>query len=191
MPTAKAPINFVDNKSLIEEIKKSKIIQEENPDKTPSECLTPELVSMIVLMVDNYSTKGNFRGYSYLEDMKSEALMSLCRGVLKFDPNKSSQAFSYCTSIMTHAFLHLIEGEKKLRNIRDNILVQSDQNPSSAAQKDEFYNQDEHELDGTKRLGRVKRRRQSAAKTKPKKAPLKKTKNEIVDTKDQEKKDES
>lgn len=99
-----------------------------------AECMTPELVKMIMMLVDKYGTRANWRGYTYIDDMKAEALVSLLNGTLKFDPEKSQNPFGYMTQIVTHSFLTTLDKEKKVRRIRDDILEQHGFSPSHTRQ---------------------------------------------------------
>ncbi len=125
---------YAPNSDLMEEIEKSKKKQEEFPDKTPAECLTPRLVDMIILIVQNYSQKNNWRNYTYIDDMRGDARLSLVQNALKFNPEKSRNPFGYYTQIVTHSFLTFLEKEKKIRRIRDDILEQNLLNPSNTRQ---------------------------------------------------------
>lgn len=71
-------------------------------------------------LVENYATKSNFSGYSFLEEMKSKAIYFLLMYSKGFDPNKISKrtkqkvrAFAYCTQFIFHAFLQVIKKENK------------------------------------------------------------------------------
>ena len=47
--------------------------------------MTDELGKMMIKLADNISTKGNWSGYSYLDEMKALAVMTLIEHGLKFD----------------------------------------------------------------------------------------------------------
>lgn len=64
-------------------------------------------------LVENYATKSNFSGYSYLDEMKSKAILFLLQYSTGFDPKKSNNAFAYCTQFVYHAFLQVIKKENK------------------------------------------------------------------------------
>jgi DNA-directed RNA polymerase specialized sigma24 family protein len=133
---------YLNNARLLEHIALSKIAWEKaknkckNPDKMPSaaQCMTPEMVKMIMMLVDRYAQRANWRGYTYIDDMKSEALLSLLNGSLKFNPEKSKNPFGYMTQIVTHSFLTTLDKEKKVRRIRDDILEQYGLDPSNTRQ---------------------------------------------------------
>jgi DNA-directed RNA polymerase specialized sigma subunit len=107
-----------------------------DPDSMPSaaECMTPELVKMLMMLVERYAQRANWRGYTYIDDMKSEALVSLLNGSLKFKPEVSQNPFGYLTQIVTHSFLTTLDKEKKVRRIRDDILEQHGFSPSNTRQ---------------------------------------------------------
>ncbi len=103
--------------------------------------VTPELAKMIWMIAERYSRKHNFVGYSFREDMVSAALMNLCNNALKFNPEKSSNPFSFYTTAIHHSFLQYMADEKKHRTIRDSLLIDAGSNPSFG-----FGESDDHEL---------------------------------------------
>jgi len=126
--------NYLNNASLIEEIMISKDTKTSNPNWTPAQCMTPKLVGMLQMLVDRYSQKVNWRGYTYIDDMRSEAIVSLMQNALKFNPEKSQNPFGYYTQIVTHSFLTFLDKEKKVRRIKDTLLEQQGFTPSHARQ---------------------------------------------------------
>ena len=69
-------------------------------------------------LVDNYATKSNFSGYSYLEEMKSRAIWFLLSYSKGFNPEKSNNAFAYCTQIVKNAFIQVIKKENKISDAK-------------------------------------------------------------------------
>ena len=134
--------NYLNNARLLEHISISKERWEEakrginDPDSMPSaaQCMTPELIKMLMMLVERYAQRANWRGYTYIDDMKSEALVSLLNGSLKFKPEVSQNPFGYLTQIVTHSFLTTLDKEKKVRRIRDDILEQNGFSPSNTRQ---------------------------------------------------------
>lgn len=92
--------------------------------------VTDKLIGMIRQIAERYSHKHNFVGYSYREDMVCAAVMNLCNNALKFNPEKSSNPFSFYTTAIHNSFLQYMADEKKHRNIRDALLVDAGANPS-------------------------------------------------------------
>lgn len=71
------------------------------------------LGEMFICLVDNYATKTNFSGYSFLEEMKGRAIFFLLKYSKSFKIEKSDNAFAYCTQIVKNAFIQVIKTEKK------------------------------------------------------------------------------
>lgn len=92
--------------------------------------ITPELAKMLVLLAERYSRHYRFSGYSYRDDMVSEALANLCQNALKFNPERSSNPFAFYTTAIHRSFLQYLNIEKRHRNIRDSLLIELGENPS-------------------------------------------------------------
>ena len=92
--------------------------------------ISNELAKMLMLLTERYSKSSKFGGYTFREDMVSEALINLCQNALKFDPTKSSNPFAFYTTSIHHSFLQYLNHEKKHRNIRDAQLIELGENPS-------------------------------------------------------------
>ena len=92
--------------------------------------ISNKLAQMLMLLTDRYSKSSKFGGYTFREDMVSEALINLCQNALKFDPEKSSNPFAFYTTSIHHSFLQFLNNEKKHRNIRDKMLIELGENPS-------------------------------------------------------------
>ena len=92
--------------------------------------LTNELAKMLMMLTRKYAQRPCFSGYTYKEDMISEALANLCQNALKFNPEKSSNPFAYYTTCINSSFLQFLNVEKKHRRIRDQMLIDIGENPS-------------------------------------------------------------
>jgi DNA-directed RNA polymerase specialized sigma24 family protein len=123
----------IDNEELFREVVKSKERLKKNPDY-PAEAITPRLAQMFVLMVNNYATAGNWSGYSYLEEMKGEALLGLSAKWHKFDETKGDNPFAYYTRIMFTRFVSQLGKEKRPQVVRDAILESRGEDPSLSKQ---------------------------------------------------------
>lgn len=87
--------------------------------------LTNRLATQFMLLVERYSQKGNWRGYTWLEDMKGQALVQLIDAALKFDEGMSDNPFSYYTMICTNCFRGILNSEKRVSEIKNKIMVES------------------------------------------------------------------
>jgi hypothetical protein len=66
--------------------------------------------------------------------MKGQALLQLSQIGLQFDESKSSNPFAYFTATITNSFTRILNIEKKMQNIRDDILEINGLNPSYTRQ---------------------------------------------------------
>lgn len=92
--------------------------------------LSDELAKMLMMLTRKYANRPCFSGYTYKEDMISEALANLCQNALKFNPERSKNPFAFYTSCINNSFLHVLSVEKKHRRIRDQLLIDIGENPS-------------------------------------------------------------
>lgn len=89
---------------------------------------TDNLVKIIVLTVNRISTLNMFRHYTYLDDMKAEAIYQSLRGITKFDLTKKNESgqnmssFSYLSQIIHNAFKQILKKEKRNRDIKDQVI---------------------------------------------------------------------
>lgn len=69
-------------------------------------------------------------GNTYNEEMRGQALLQLSQIGLQFDESKSQNPFAYYTAAITNSFTRILNIEKKMQNIRDDILEMNGLNPS-------------------------------------------------------------
>lgn len=99
--------------------------------------VTPELAKMYMKLCERYGTRSNWRGYTYNDEMRSQALMQLSQIGLQFDESKSENPFAYYTAAITNSFTRILIVEKKNQNIRDDIMEQNNLMPSMTRQMSE------------------------------------------------------
>jgi len=92
--------------------------------------MTAELARMFLKLCERYATRSNWRGYTYNEEMRGQALLQLSQIGLQFDEFKSQNPFAYYTAAITNSFTRILNIEKKNQNIRDDILEMNGLNPS-------------------------------------------------------------
>jgi hypothetical protein len=92
--------------------------------------ITDNLARMFIKLCERYATRGNVRGYTYNDEMKGQAILQLTQIGLQFDESKSDNPFAYFTAAVTNSFVRVINIEKKMQNIRDDILEMNGMNPS-------------------------------------------------------------
>jgi hypothetical protein len=96
--------------------------------------MTRKLAMMFMKLCERYATRSNWRGYSYNEEMRGQALLQLSQIGLQFDESKSQNPFAYYTAAITNSFTRILNIEKKNHNIRDDILEMNGLNPSWSRQ---------------------------------------------------------
>lgn len=92
--------------------------------------ITRKLAMMFMKLCERYATRSNWRGYTYNEEMRGQALLQLSQIGLQFDESKSQNPFAYYTAAITNSFTRILNIEKKSQNIRDDILEMNGLNPS-------------------------------------------------------------
>jgi len=86
------------------------------------------LGDLFMLHVQRCASAANFKGYTYRSEMESTALFFLLKYSKNFDwtgsKSKSNvaNAFAYCTQIIHHAFLQIIQREKKHSKLKDVLI---------------------------------------------------------------------
>ena len=92
--------------------------------------MTRTLATMFIKLCERYATRSNWRGYTYNEEMRGQALLQLSQIGLQFDESKSQNPFAYYTAAITNSFTRILNLEKKNQNIRDDVLEMNGLNPS-------------------------------------------------------------
>ena len=83
---------------------------------------TERLGELFKMHVDHYASGASFKNYTYIDEMKSDALLFLLKYSKSFDIKKGRDAFAYCTTIIHNAFLQSINREKKHSYIKDCLI---------------------------------------------------------------------
>ena len=114
--------------------------------------LTNELGKMFIMLTDKIATKPNYRGYTFLDEMKADARFQLTKNALLFNesqtPNKimkkmhnleksaAPNPFAYYTTIVNNSFKAILNSEKRIRDFRDDILEDLGFSPSATRQNE-------------------------------------------------------
>lgn len=96
--------------------------------------MTKKLALMFMKLCERYATRSNWRGYTYNDEMRSQALLQLSYVGLKFDESKSQNPFAYYTAAVTNSFTRVLNIEKRNQNLRDDILEMAGMTPSYTRQ---------------------------------------------------------
>lgn len=101
--------------------------------------ITENLGKMYIKLSERYAQRSNWRGYTYVEEMKGQAILQLSQIGLQFDESKSENPFAYYTAAVTNSFTRILNIEKKMQNIRDDMLQENGLTPSSTRQNKEQF----------------------------------------------------
>ena len=98
--------------------------------------MTNQLAMMYMKLCERYGTRANWRGYTYNDEMQSQALMQLSQIGLQFEESKSDNPFAYYTAAITNSFTRILNIEKKNQAIRDDLLEYNNMMPSFTRQNE-------------------------------------------------------
>ena len=101
--------------------------------------ITENLGRMFIKLSERYAQRSNWRGYTYIEEMKGQAILQLSQIGLQFDESKSENPFAYYTAAVTNSFTRILNIEKKSQNIRDDLLEEAGLTPSLTRQNSQEY----------------------------------------------------
>lgn len=88
------------------------------------------LASMYIKLCERYSMRSNWRGYTYVDEMRGQALLQLTQIGLQFNEAKSQNPFAYYTAAINNSFTRVLNLEKRSQNIRDDLLEKEGLAPS-------------------------------------------------------------
>jgi hypothetical protein len=101
--------------------------------------ITENLGKMFIKLSERYAQRSNWRGYTYVEEMRGQAILQLSQIGLQFDESKSENPFAYYTAAVTNSFTRVLNIEKKNQNIRDDMLEEHGLTPSTTRQHQQEY----------------------------------------------------
>lgn len=112
--TKRANKNYVNNADFLEAIIEHKRLCKQARDRnTPLPQVSNYIGECIQSIAYRLSTKPNFSGYAFREDMIMDGIENCLLYIENFDTEKSSNPFAYFTQIIWFAFLRRIAKEKK------------------------------------------------------------------------------
>lgn len=130
--------NYIDNDEfyrIMAEYKEKVIKSKENG--TPKPRVSEAIGANILLIANNLATKGNFANYSYIDEMKDDAVENCLKYIDNFDHIKYKKPFAYFTTIVYYAFVRRINNEKKEQYVKykmlENFLIYSQLEPNGSS----------------------------------------------------------
>lgn len=106
--------NYINNKDLYDAMIDYKSKFEKNSNTQVSNYIGQS----ILLICNNLAKRPNFSGYSYKQELISDAIVDCLAAISNFDPNKTNNPFAYFTQIAWNAFIRRIQKEHKQSYIK-------------------------------------------------------------------------
>ena len=102
--------------------------------------MSDELGKMIIQIATGLARKPNYSGYTWIDDMKSEAIFTCIKYLKNFNPEKSQNPFAYITQICSNAFIAYITKQKKHSNIKNKLFENQEMLIASVDEEDKAIN---------------------------------------------------
>lgn len=106
--------HYIDNKQFLGWLQQYHRLRKEYPDYR----IPDTIGKAIYLISENLGKRWNFRDYTYIDEMKSDAIEDCIAAVNNFDSERFSNPLAYFTQIAWYAFLQRIAFEKKQQFIK-------------------------------------------------------------------------
>ena len=160
--------HYIDNKKFYAEIVKWKImINEAREVDDPVPPVTEYIGICFMEIAQNLARKPNFMNYQFKDDMIGDGIENCLMYAHNFNPDKSSNPFSYFTQIIYYAFLRRIQKEKKQNLIKYKFLESQDKHGDITKYlRTMGINEDEEERYKNLTKEKVKKKRKSKKKLK-------------------------
>jgi hypothetical protein len=118
--------HYIDNSKFNDEmtkwIKKVRTAEKNSKDRPP---VTDYIAECFLKTAEHLSYRPNFMNYPYREEMVGDGIENCLMYAHNFNPDKSSNPFSYFTQIIYYAFLRRIEKEKKQSYVKFKIMEEN------------------------------------------------------------------
>lgn len=84
--------------------------------------ISEKLGDMFMRLAIRYTSKYNFSGYTYRDDMIAEAVYRMVEQIDKFDVNHPTQnPFAYFTTVAHRQILTVLNKEEKFRDLKESV----------------------------------------------------------------------
>lgn len=167
MTKTRKPKNYINNKDLLDAMVKYKERVDAAVAEGKQKPIVPDYIGTAILLIcRNLAKKGNFSGYTYKEEMVSDAIIDCIKAVDKFNAEKSNNPFAYFTRTAWNAFLRRLKVEKKEtyvkhKNFENSFIMNEQWNIEQTTQlknneySDEVVRNFENSLTKTKKPSKI------------------------------------
>jgi hypothetical protein len=117
--------NKKDYPTRTERISKRKLMYKK-AYKDANGSISDNLGEMFLLLAENISSKKNWIGYSYKEEMVGKGVLFLCKYAHNFSKyHPRCNAFAYVTTICNNGFIQVWEKEETQSKLKDKLIKES------------------------------------------------------------------
>ena len=121
--TGKLVTNYVDNDTFCNAVIAWNVACKEAREAGKKIPLMPDVIGhQILKMTEGLARRYNFRNYTYIDEMREDAIYMAIRAVKNFDPTKSKNAFGYFNFVAWRAMTTRIKEEKSENEIKMSLL---------------------------------------------------------------------
>lgn len=118
-PLAQKERHYVSNKEFYEAMKvRRQQVQEALAQGKPKPKISNYIGECILQIANNLGKKKNFARYGYKDEMISDAVTICINYLDNFNPDMSTNPFSYFTQVCNYAFINRISAEKKHQYVK-------------------------------------------------------------------------
>lgn len=147
------PTPYINNKHFYEAMKVFHASCQEAKAKGQDRPPIPDYVVLCFMEItEKYASKANFAGYSYLDDMKSDALMDCVKYAHVFNPSRGKNPFAFFTQTIKNAFIRRIEAEKLQSIIKAKVRINAATNSSPYDENEQYDENGDFVESGSKSL---------------------------------------
>lgn len=115
--------HFIKNEDFIEKLVERQAINRERVEQGLELIIVSKyLAERMFMLSDALSKRHNFIGYSFREDMVSDAVVDCIKYIDKWTLDKGDNPFAYFNQICFYAFLRYIQSEKKQAYVKYRIV---------------------------------------------------------------------
>lgn len=142
-PPRKRGTNYINKSELYEEMKahRAKFLVTKAKGERPPR-VTDSLAKSFMAIANGVSERANWAGYSYIEDMRLDAIENCIRYVNVFDPERSKNPFGFFSIVVWNSFIRTLKKEKKQEAIQKETVTRMVTSIDPSVQLDEFDKKD-------------------------------------------------
>lgn len=121
--TGKKVVNYVDNDLLVKDVENYVNRYNAAKEKGEPQPKIPDTIGRAILKItEGMSQRNNFRGYTFIDEMRADAVLACVRAVPHFKVDRSSNAFGFFTYCSWNAMVHRIKIEASKQRLKEAIM---------------------------------------------------------------------